>query len=223
MGWKAYRLLGHLLHHGIRLRLRIHVRVEHLLPTILLLLLLWSWWWVRAHLLLVLGLRHVLLFHARELRLAAHLCLLLDDTWRSARSRAGRWIGVRSHCAELWPSLVLRRRVLPRYNIDEEVEHIALRQRRCNVGALQRAALVLLRVDPGAHCQLGDEDVAALGEEDGGFCGYHLDFRVRLHHLLDTCEGELVELVVVRRGLKIGDLVLPVGVQDISVLPIEPL
>ena len=59
--------------------------------------------------------------------------------------------------------------VLAGHDVDEEVEHVGLGQGGGDVGALQRAALVLLGVDPGAHGELGDEDVAALGEEDGCF------------------------------------------------------
>jgi len=41
-------------------------------------------------------------------------------------------------------------------------------------------------VDPGAHREFRDEDVAAFGEEDGRFCGDHLDFWVGFHDFLDA-------------------------------------
>lgn len=66
-------------------------------------------------------------------------------------------------------------------------------------------------MDPGAHRKLGDEDIAALGEEDGRLGGDHLDVGIGLHDLLDAREGQLVQLVVVRFGLEVVDRLLPVG------------
>ena len=59
--------------------------------------------------------------------------------------------------------------VLAGHDVDEEVEHVGLGEGGGDVGALQGAALVVFGVDPGAHGEFGDEDVAALGEEDGRF------------------------------------------------------
>ena len=70
----AYSLLRHLLHwHAVSGLLRVHVRVEHLLPV---LLLRWGWRRICAHLLLVLRLLHVLLFHAWIVGLNAEVLLL---------------------------------------------------------------------------------------------------------------------------------------------------
>ena len=44
---------------------------------------------------------------------------------------------------------------------------------------------------------LGDEDVAALGEQYWGFGGDHLDLGVRFHDLLDARKRQLVHFVVV--------------------------
>lgn len=54
-------------------------------------------------------------------------------------------------------------------DIDEEVKHVGLGKGGGNIGALEGAALVLLSMNPGTHGELSDEDVAALGEENGGF------------------------------------------------------
>ena len=105
----------------------------------------------------------------------------------------------------------LGRRFLPRHDIDQEIEHVTAGQCASDVGSLQRAALVLFGVDPGAHGELGDEDIAAFGEQDGGFGGDHLDVRVGFHDFLDAREGKLVELVVVRFGFEVVDRLLPVG------------
>lgn len=97
------------------------------------------------------------------------------------------------------------------HDIDEEIEHVALDQRRGNVGPLQRASFVVFGVDPCAHCKLGDEDVAAFGEEDGSFGADHLDLGIGLHHLLDSSEGQLVDFEVMGVGFEVVDRLLPVG------------
>lgn len=74
-------------------------------------------------------------------------------------------------------------------DINEEVKHIRLRQRGGDVGPLERTAFVIFCVDPRAHGELGDEDVAALGEEDGRFRGYHFHLWVGFHDLFYACEG----------------------------------
>jgi hypothetical protein len=104
----------------------------------------------------------------------------------------------------------MRRRLLARHDIDEEIKHIRLCQRGGDVRALQRPPLVILCVDPGAHGQLGDEDVAALCEEDGCLSRDHLDLRVGFHDFLYAGERQLVDLVVVVVGLEVVDGVLPV-------------
>lgn len=120
-GYITYSLLWHALHlaHRVGALLCVHVRIEHLVASILGLLL---WWRVCAHLLLIL--RHVLLIHATKL--ARHWSLFLN----LARA-ALRWIwhGVRADWRVLRTSLMLRCRILSRYYIDEEVEHVALGQR----------------------------------------------------------------------------------------------
>jgi hypothetical protein len=108
-------------------------------------------------------------------------------------------------------------------NVNEEVEHVGLGQGRGNVGALQGAALVLLSVDPGPHGQLGNEDVAALCEQDGRLGRDHLNLRVGLHHLLYPREGQLMQLEVVVVRLELGDLVLPVDIEHVLRLARETL
>jgi len=113
--------------------------------------------------------------------------------------------------------------LLPWYNIDEEVKHVGLGQGRCNVGALESSSLVLFGVDPGAHGELGDEDVAALGEEDGRLGRDHLNFGVRLHDLLYPGQGQLVELVVMGVALEVVNRVLPVGSENFLEMAMESL
>lgn len=113
--------------------------------------------------------------------------------------------------------------LLTRDNVDEEIKHVGLCERRGNVGALQRAPLVFLGMNPGSHGELRDEYVAALGEEDGRFGGYHLDFGIGLHDLFDASEGQLMNLVVVRVALQVADGLLPVSRQDVLVLACEAL
>ena len=106
--------------------------------------------------------------------------------------------------------------LLARHDVDEEVEHVALGERGRDVGALQRAPLVVFGVDPGAHGQLRDEDVAALGEQDGRFGGDHFDFGVGFHDLFDAGEGKLVDLEVVDVGFEVRYCLLPVGGEDVA-------
>jgi hypothetical protein len=108
--------------------------------------------------------------------------------------------------------------LLARNNVNEEVEHVRLGQRRRNVGPLQGTALVLFGVDPGTHSELCDEDVAALCKQDGRLSGDHLDLGVRLHHLLDARQRQLVQLVVMFVRLELGYLLLPVRVEDVAVV-----
>ena len=73
-------------------------------------------------------------------------------------------------------------------------------------------------MDPGAHGELGDEDIAAFGEEDGRFGRDHLHFRIGLHHLLDAGQRQVVLLIVVVGSFDLGDLLLPVGVENVAVV-----
>ena len=100
---------------------------------------------------------------------------------------------------------------LPWHNIDQEVKHVAFRQCARNIASLQRPPLVLLGMDPRSHRQFRDEDIATFREEDGSFGADHFHFGIGFHNLFDAREGELVDLVVVGFGFKLGDLVLPVG------------
>ena len=106
--------------------------------------------------------------------------------------------------------------VLAGHDVDEEVEHVGLGEGGGDVGALQGAALVVFGVDPGAHGEFGDEDVAALGEEDGRFGRDHLYFRVGFHDFFDAREGELVDFEVVAVGFEVVDCLLPVGGEDVA-------
>jgi len=100
--------------------------------------------------------------------------------------------------------------IFSRDNIDEEVKHVGLGECSSDVRALEGASFVVFGVDPGAHCEFGDEDVAAFGEEDGSFGRNHLHFRVCFHDLLDSGEGELVDLEVVVVSLEVVDRLLPI-------------
>lgn len=73
-------------------------------------------------------------------------------------------------------------------------------------------------MNPCAHGQLGDKDVATFGKQDGGFRRYHLDLGIRFHNLLDARQRQLMNLVVVGLSLQVGDRLLPVGSQDIPIL-----
>ena len=106
--------------------------------------------------------------------------------------------------------------VFPRDNIDQEVEHITLSEGRCNVTTLQSPSLVVLGVDPRAHGEFCDEDVAAFCEEDGCLGGDHFDFRIGFHHLLDACERKLVDFEVVSVSLEVVDSLLPVCCENFS-------
>lgn len=111
-------------------------------------------------------------------------------------------------------------RFFPGNNVNKEIKHVGLGQRRGDVRPLQGSPLVLLRVDPGAHRQLRDEDVAPLGEEDRRLRRDHFHLRIRLHHLLDPRQWQLVDLVVVRVRLQVVDCLLPVSSQDVAVLSV---
>lgn len=209
LGRGAYLLLGHRV-------CAIHAWVEHLSA--------WVGAWisldrvgVHARLLEVL-VRTYLLAHAIIWR--SHLLVWMDG-WRHATwgNHSWRWIdGCVLSCAPLvWMGLFARD------NIDQKVKHVRLGERRGNVGSLQSATLVLLCVNPGAHGELGDEDIAAFGEEDWRFSRDHLNFWISLHDLLDSREGQLVQFVVMLVRLQLCDLLLPVCVEDVAVVAIETL
>lgn len=143
----------------------------------------------------------------------------------------GRLDMLAGHC--LWSTLRARRATrlslgvrcgfLTRHYVDEEVEHVGFGQSGGNIASLQGTSFVLLCMNPRAHRQLGDENVTAFGKEDRRLCRDHLDFWVGLHDLLYPCEGQLVQLVVVGIALEMVDSLLPVGREDVLVLPVEAL
>ena len=78
-------------------------------------------------------------------------------------------------------------------------------------------------MDPSAHRELGDENVAAFGEQDRGLGRNHLDVGIGFHDLLDAGEGQLVQLVIVGFVLELVDGVLPIGGQDVAIAAHEAL
>lgn len=140
---------------------------------------------------------------------------------RSHLTRSGS--RTRSRGASLAGTLSVRSGLLTRNDVDQEVEHVGLREGGSNVGALESTALVVFGMDPGPHRQLGDEDVTALGEQDGGFGGDHLDLGIGLHDFLDSSKRELVNFVVVVVCLEVVDDVLPVSRQDIASCALQTL
>lgn len=88
---------------------------------------------------------------------------------------------------------------------------------------MEGAALVLLCVDPGAHCEFCDKDIATFREEDWCFGGDHLHVWVGLHDFLDAGERQLVEFVVVGFGFEVVDYVLPVCGEDVFVSAVKTL
>lgn len=61
-------------------------------------------------------------------------------------------------------------RILSGYNINKEVEHVALAKGGCYIASLQGPPLIVFSMDPGSHRQLCDEYIAAFREENWGFC-----------------------------------------------------
>jgi hypothetical protein len=156
-------------------------------------------WWLR-----LLVLRLLLLRWVRRVR-RRRWCLLMVLT-----------AGARSTCS-------FRGCVFSRHDVDQEIEHIALGEGRRDIGTLQRAPLVLLRMYPGAHRQLGDEYIAALRKQYRRFGGDHFHLGIRLHDLLYPSERELVNLVVVFFILEGIDDMLPERGQDITVVAVQAL
>jgi hypothetical protein len=168
--------------------------------------------WVEHRLLRIVRLGD-LLFWLRRQELVLWLLVLL---LRWLRNMSGVLCARLWFCV-IWPALVLGRRILSRHNIDKEIEHIRLAQSGCYITPLQSTTLVLLGMDPRAHGELGDERLASLGEYNRRFGRDHLDFRVRLHDLLDAREWKLMDFVVVVFRLKRRHDLLPVGIQDVAV------
>lgn len=78
-------------------------------------------------------------------------------------------------------------------------------------------------MDPCTHCELGDEDIATLREQDRSLSRNHLHIRVRLHNLLDSRQWQLVQLIVMIIRLEVVDDLLPVCREDVSVIALQPL
>ena len=78
-------------------------------------------------------------------------------------------------------------------------------------------------MDPGAHGEFCDEDVAAFRKQDGCFGGDHFDFGVGFHDFFDTCQRQLVQFVIVGVSLEVRDYLLPVGSEDVFVGAVEAL
>lgn len=122
-----------------------------------------------------------------------------------------------------WTFGIVTTRLFSWNNVDEEVKHVTLSKRSSDITALQGTSLVVLGVDPGAHSEFGDEDVATLGEEDGSLCRDHLHLWIGLHDLLDTGERKLVDLEIVVIGFEVVDGLLPVGRENLSRSPSQAL
>lgn len=163
---KTHRLLWylHALLHSIRLRV-VHVRIKHLLlPSVLLTAR--HGWRIHACLLLVLRLLRHLMLHARIVLAHVLLLRLLRHTSSGSCGRARRGIrhSVGAHRRELRPPLVLGSRVFSWYDIDQEVEHVALGECAGYIASLQGPTLIFFCVYPCAHRKLRDEDIAAFRE-----------------------------------------------------------
>jgi hypothetical protein len=192
-------ILALLLGRSTRVHLLVHARIED--------------WLLRVVRLLSLLLR----LRGEELVLWLLLLLLRRLRDVSLLLCSGLWLGI------VGPALVLWRRILSWYNVDQEVEHVGLAQCSGDVAALQSPALVLLSDDPGAHGQFGDEGLAGFGEDYRRLGGDHLDFWIGLHDFLDTGKRELVDLVVVVFRLERSDDLLPISVEDVASAGIKAL
>lgn len=78
-------------------------------------------------------------------------------------------------------------------------------------------------MNPGAHCELGDENIATLGKKNWSLGGDHLDFRIGLHDLLYPSQGQLMQLVVMVVAFQVVDGLLPISCQDVLVLSSQAL
>lgn len=108
-------------------------------------------------------------------------------------------------------------------DIDEEIEHVGFGEGGGDIGSLEGSPFVIFGVDPGAHGEFGDEDVAALCEENRGFGRDHFDFWIGFHDFLYARERELVDFIVVIVGFEVIDDVLPVCCQDVAGGALEAL
>lgn len=126
-------------------------------------------------------------------------------------------------CATAATSRSLRSCFFSWYNIDQEIEHIALRQRRGDVGSLEGPAFVFFGVDPSAHSELGDEDVAAFCKKYRSFRGDHLNVRIGLHDLLYPGKWEMVVFIIMIFRLKVVYSLLPVCGEDFALVADEAL
>jgi len=102
--------------------------------------------------------------------------------------------------------------LVPRHDVDEEVEDLGARDGGGDVGLLQGAALVLLGVRPAAVGELEDEHLAGAGEDDGRLGGDHAHVLVGLHDLLDAGQRQVVVLEV-GGGLDLAVLLRPEELQ----------
>lgn len=162
----------------------------------------------------VLGQSHVMLWRRR---LAVARVLLLRRDEGVAGRRGGRSALARR------PFRRVAGGFFARDDVDQEVEHVGFGQGRGDVGPLQCPPLVFLGVDPCSHGELGDEDVAPLGEQDGSLGRNHLHLRIGLHDLLDPGQGQLVDFIVMGLGLESMDGLLPVSGQNIAIIADEAL
>ena len=180
--------------------------------------------------------RHLTVSHGSILRMThmLGLWLLRMIGWRLLLNIILGWYyltaGGRLRCTystrtpgPLSRSLCVAGGFLPRYDVNEEVEHVRFCKSGSNIRALQGPSLVLLGVYPCPHGQFSDEDVTALCKQYWGFRRYHLDIRISLHDLLDSSQRKLMEFVIVRVILEGVDSLLPIGRQDVAVVAIEPL
>lgn len=71
-------------------------------------------------------------------------------------------------------------------------------------------------MNPGTHCQLRDEDIAAFGKKDGSFSGDHFHFWIGFHDLLDTRQRKLVNFEVMGVCFEMVDGLLPICRKDLA-------
>lgn len=78
-------------------------------------------------------------------------------------------------------------------------------------------------MNPCAHRELRDEDVAPFGEQDRGFSRDHFHIRISLHDLFDSGQWKLVDLVIMGIIFEAVDGLLPISCQNIAIVAIEAL
>lgn len=89
-----------------------------------------------------------------------------------------------------WESAA-RHTLVPWDDIDEEVEQIGSTNCASNIGPLNGPPFMLFRDQERSTSQVRNEDLAGPCEENRCFSRNHLDLVVRLHHFLDSGQGEL--------------------------------